>query len=348
MSDRRDEGLSRRAFVRGVAVTALGTAAGLAGPGCRRARAGKAGTDGAAAEGAAGTAGREAATAGASGAESPDGGTHVAGPAADEAGAPPAGPRARVVLVRDEAAVDEAGRIDAEVVGRMVDDAVCGVVEVDDPVEAWRTLVAPGDVVGIKTNVWDSLPTPAAVESRLRERILGAGVPESSLFLDDRGALETMSACTALVNARPARSHHWAGMGGCIKNYVPFVEEPSAFHPDSCADLGAIWTLPIVRDKTRLNLLVVLTPLFYGRGPHHFDRRFVWAYKGILASRDPVAVDAVGAELLRRKRMAYFGEDRPMVSTKHIGFAETRHGLGVADLARIDLVRSGWTQEPLV
>ena len=333
--------ISRREFVRGVAVGAAGAAAGLGMVGCRHAQAGKSTVEGGAASAAEPTAGVPA------GGTEPSAAT-AAVPDAGSSGTVAAGPRSRVVLVRDEAAVDDAGNLDDAVVGRMVDQAVCGVPEVDDPVEAWRGLVAPTDIVGIKTNVWDSLPTPPAVEARLRQRILEAGVPESSWRMDDRGALSTLAACTALINARPARSHHWAGMGGCIKNYVPFVEEPSTYHPDSCADLGAIWKLPVVAGKTRINLLVVLTPLFYGRGPHHFDRRWVWSYKGILASRDPVAVDAIGAEILRQKRLAFFGEDRPLVPTKHVAIAETRHGIGIADLSRIDVIKIGWMTDVLV
>jgi hypothetical protein len=336
MKDGREQ-LTRREFVRGVAVTAAGAAAGLGALDCRGAQAGKRGQDGAVPS-----------SGPAPAAAAPSASATATSPGEAEAETSAAGPRSRVVLVRDESAVDDTGNIDEAVVGRMVDQAVSGVTEVDDVAEAWRGLVTPNDIVGLKTNVWDSLPTPPAVEARLRQRILEAGVPESAWRMDDRGALSTLSACTALVNARPARSHHWAGMGGCIKNYVPFVEEPSAYHPDSCADLAAIWKLPVVQGKTRINLLVVLTPLFYGRGPHHFDRRYVWAYKGILASRDPVAVDAVGAELLRKKRISFFGEDRPLVPTKHIGLAETRHGLGVADLSRIDLVRLGWPDQVLV
>jgi hypothetical protein len=109
-----------------------------------------------------------------------------------------------------------------------------------------------------------------------------------------------------------------------------------------------MWNLPIVKGKTRLNILVALTPQFYGRGPHSFDPRHVWTYGGMFVSKDPVAVDALGAELLRLKRIAFFGEDKAVTPTKHIEYAETRHGIGVADLKRIDLVRLGWQEEMLI
>jgi hypothetical protein len=92
-------------------------------------------------------------------------------------------------------------------------------------------------------------------------------------------------------------------------------------------------------------VLLALTPQFYGRGPHSFDPRYVWNYGGMFVSRDPVAVDALGAELLRLKRLEFFGEDRPVTPTIHIQMADTRHGVGVADLKRIDLVKIGWQEK---
>ena len=54
-----------------------------------------------------------------------------------------------------------------------------------------------------------------------------------------------------------------------------------------------VWTYPIVKGKTRLNILCALTPQFYGRGANFFDRRYVWPYKGLIIGTDPVAVDAI-------------------------------------------------------
>jgi hypothetical protein len=40
---------------------------------------------------------------------------------------------------------------------------------------------------------------------------------------------------TALVNARPLRTHHWSGVGTCLKNYIQFVPEPSSYHDEGCS-----------------------------------------------------------------------------------------------------------------
>jgi hypothetical protein len=180
---------------------------------------------------------------------------------------------------------------------------------------------------------------------------MDAGVPEEKIAIDDRGVLKNpiFQNATALINTRPFRSHHWAGVGGCIKNYIMFVPKPYEYHGNSCADLAKIWNEPIVKGKTRLNVLVLLTPLFYGLGPHHYDPTYVWPYKGLLVGTDPVALDATALRLFAAKRQAHFGEDRPFTPpARHIALADTRHHLGVSDPARIELVKLGWSDGVLL
>jgi hypothetical protein len=274
-------------------------------------------------------------------------GTAVGAEALAGEGMPPA-KRSRVVLVRDENAVTAGGEINADVIRRMMDKGVSELVGADDPVECWRRLVGTPKLVGIKTNAWGNLPTPAAVEQAIEKRLRDAGAAKGRIPKTDRDARRMLADCDVLINARPLRSHHWSGIGGCIKNHIMFAPRPSAYHPDSCADLAGVWSLPSVKGKTRLNILVALTPLFHGRGPHHWDPRYVWPYKGIFFSRDPVAADALGAHLLAAKRRLELGDDKPATPTKHIRMAQVRHNLGLADLDRIDLVKVGWEKDALI
>lgn len=257
----------------------------------------------------------------------------------------------RVILIRDPEAIDAEGRVNAEVIRRMLDDAVSALLDQEDAVKAWKLLVRPKDTVGIKSNVWGRLSTPEEVEQALRARVMDAGVSKKNIDVDDRGILHNpiFRRATALINVRPLRTHAWSGVGGCIKNYVMFVPRPDKYHADSCADLGAIWNLPAVKDKTRLNVLVMLRPLFYGVGRHHFDPTYVWPYQGLLVGTDPVALDAVGLRIFQAKRLAYFGKERPMKPpAHHIVFADTRHGVGTSDMRKIELVKLGWKEGILI
>ncbi|MDW8104306.1 MAG: DUF362 domain-containing protein [Armatimonadota bacterium] len=257
--------------------------------------------------------------------------------------------RARVVLVRHKELLDARGKIHENVLMQMLDEAVCALLGVKTAVEAWKRLVKPTDLVGIKSNVWTPLPTPKEVERAIQKRLTDAGVAEGNIRIDDRGARQTLAGCTALINVRPVRTHWWSGIGGCIKNYIMFSDNPASHHPDACSSLASVWQLPAVRGKTRLNILLAFTPLFHGRGPHHWDPRYVWQYKGLFVSLDPVAVDAMGLKLIQAKRRQHFGEDVALETPPtHIRDAEVKYGLGVSDPARIELVKLGWKEEILL
>jgi hypothetical protein len=259
--------------------------------------------------------------------------------------------KVKVVLIRDENVIDPYGQINQKIVQQMLDQGVCAFLSEENPVQAWRKLIKPNDIVGIKSNVWAYLPTPKELEAAIYQRILDVGVSKKNISIDDREVLNNriFFSSTALINVRPLRTHFWAGIGGCIKNYIMFVSIPELFHTNACSLLGSIWHKPLVKGKTRLNILSLIRTQFYGRGPHFFNRRFVSDYKGILIGEDPVALDAVGTHLLQLQRLAYFGEDRPLDTTPiHIFVADKKYKLGVSDLRRIEVIKIGWMERSLI
>jgi hypothetical protein len=258
---------------------------------------------------------------------------------------------AKVVLIRNAEVLGPQDRVQEEILQSMLDEAVKSLLGTDKPMEAWKKLFKSSDVVGIKSNEWQKLPTPKELEAAIKRRLLDVGVAGKNIDIDDRGVLNNpiFLNATALVNVRPLRTHHWAGVGTCLKNYIQFVPNRSDYHEEGCSPLGKIWTYPIVKGKTRLNILSVLTPQFYGRGANFFDKRYVWPYKGLILGTDPVAVDAIGAHLLQAKRVAFFGEDKALdVPPIHIMVADKEYHLGVSDLRRIQLVKLGWMEEVLI
>ena len=258
---------------------------------------------------------------------------------------------AKVVLIRNADVLGQQDKVQEQILQSMLDEAVKSLLGTNEPMEAWKKLFKSSDVVGIKSNAWNRLPTPKELEAAIKRRLLDVGVMEKNISIDDRGVLNNLvfQNSTALVNMRPLRTHHWSGVGTCLKNYIMFVPDPWAYHDEGCSPLGKIWTYPIVKGKTRLNILSVLTPQFYGRGAHFFDRRYVWPYQGLIVGTDPVAVDAVGAHLLQVKRVAFFGEDKALdVLPIHIMAADKKYHLGVSDLSRIQLIKLGWMEEVLI
>ena len=259
--------------------------------------------------------------------------------------------KARVVLVRRREVLRADGKVNGPVVHAMLNEAVAALLQEKDTAAAWRRLVKPSDVVGVKSNVWGPLPTPPELEQAMREEIVRAGVRPDNVAVDDRGVRSNpvFRQMTALVNVRPMRTHAWSGVGTCLKNVIMFVDNPPDYHGDSCAALGAIWQLPQLAGKVRLNVLVMLTPQFHSVGPHSFAKDLVWPYYGLIVGVQPASVDATGARILQAKRRQHFGADRPISpSPHHIEIAGSRYGLGPTDPAQIDLVRLGLAEDALV
>ena len=252
--------------------------------------------------------------------------------------------KSRVVLIRNKDVLDSNYKIKAGQMQGMLDEAVTAALGIDDTKEAWKSIIRPEDVVGIKSNVWSYLPTPSELEQGIKKRVMECGVPEDKIGIKDRGLLtdDIFANATALINTRPMRTHHWSGVGSLIKNYIMFVNDPWTWHDDTCADLGKLLELPVCKGKTRLNVLVMMTPLFNGSGPHHFNPKYTWPYYGLVVGTDMVACDTVGVTILQNKRNEFFGEDRPLnPPPKHIFLADTRHGQGTADLSKIELIKLG-------
>ena len=257
----------------------------------------------------------------------------------------------RVVLVRHKGVIDKNGELVQEILQDMLDQAVTTLLNTTDTGSAWKQLFRPNDVVGIKSNVWHFLPTPRPLEEGIVKRLLETGVKEENVNADDRGVLGNpiFKRSTALINVRPMRTHHWSGLGTLMKNYIMFVPSPWGYHGNACERLGAIWLLPHVKGKTRLNILVMLTPLFHGIGPHHFSPQYTWPYCGLIVSIDPVAADATGARIIQAKRDEFFKEERPISPPpRHIAAADTRFKLGNSRPGNIQLIKLGWEKDILI
>ncbi|MBN1221998.1 MAG: DUF362 domain-containing protein [Candidatus Aminicenantes bacterium] len=259
--------------------------------------------------------------------------------------------KSRVVLVRHPDAVDDDYAINAEVIQNMFDEGVVRLFDAKGPADAFQKIVKPGEIVGIKSNVWSYLPTPPELEQAIVKRLEDAGIKKENIGIDDHTVKTNpiFQNSTSLINVRPLRTHYLAGISGVMKNYIMFADSQPAYHSNSCANLGALFNLPMVKGKTRLNVLCVLTPQYHGRGPHHFSRRYVWNYKGLLFSQDPVAIDAIGLRLIMAMRTRKLGKERAVPPVpKHIEEADVKHGIGTSDINKIELIKLGWEEDILI
>jgi hypothetical protein len=257
----------------------------------------------------------------------------------------------RVVLIRNQQLYAGGSAPDSAICEQMLDEAVRTLTGKNTAADAWASIIDPMDIVGIKTNVWNGLPTPPELNEILKARVLSVGVGEESVSVDDRGVKTNpvFHGSTALINIRPMRTHAWSGVGSLLKNYIMFADKPSDYHEDSCAILATLQDLPLVKGKTRLHVLVMFTPQFHHLAPSTFSEEYSWKYNGLLVGFDPVAVDSTGLRIIEAKRRDYFREDRPLnPPAKHIALADTRYHLGTSDPSKIELIKLGWDENSYV
>jgi hypothetical protein len=151
--------------------------------------------------------------------------------------------KSRVILIRDKRVLSSNGNFDKAVIEEMLDKALLRLTGAANIAAAWRQVLKPNDVLGIKSNVWSHLATPSELEQTLKEKAMGIGIKSNDISINDRGIRtdKVFQRASALINVRPARTHHWSGVGTLIKNYIMFDAKPWKWHGDSCADLAKLW-----------------------------------------------------------------------------------------------------------
>jgi uncharacterized protein (DUF362 family) len=144
--------------------------------------------------------------------------------------------------------------------------------------------------------------------------------------------------CTVIVNVPILKDHDISGVSIGLKNFYGAIHNPNKYHQNHCnpyiADLN---THPYIKEKVKLVVCDALTPQYHG-GPS-FKPQWTWQFGAILLSLDPVALDAVGADILEQKRRKQ-GLNSFREAGRNPEYIHTAagYGLGVDDLSKIEVV----------
>jgi len=143
---------------------------------------------------------------------------------------------------------------------------------------------------------------------------------------------------TAVVNIPVLKDHDVAGVTIGMKNFYGAIHNPNKYHDNACNPFVAeLSTHRYIKDKLRL--VVCDATLAQAHGGPAYSARWAWKMGALLLATDPVALDAVGADIIETKRRQL--RQPPLVrqgrEPKYIQTAQEL-GLGVADLDRIDRI----------
>ena len=141
----------------------------------------------------------------------------------------------------------------------------------------------------------------------------------------------------SLINVGLLKDHGLAGVSIALKNISHgVISHPDNFHDNSCDPfIAAINSIPVIKDKIKLHICNGIVGLYEG-GPMP-QKRHTWNNNRIILSRDPVALDTIGMNIIEGKRKeknlrSLF--NRPNLPV-HIDTA-AKYGLGVTDLNLIN------------
>jgi uncharacterized protein (DUF362 family) len=146
--------------------------------------------------------------------------------------------------------------------------------------------------------------------------------------------------CTAQISLPVLKDHDLAGVSASLKNWYGAIHNPNKYHDNQCSPFVAdLFGKSVLCQRTRLSLCDALTAQCHGGPAYSAD--FAWPCEAILASVDSVALDAVGAQLIERKRkkrgLPTLNEaQRP---PRWLTVAQNLNA-GVADISRIKVVES--------
>jgi hypothetical protein len=250
-----------------------------------------------------------------------------------------------VTIVRDKNAMDSSKNVDSTILNKMLKQTLTKLTGQKNTKDAWLSLVKPDDVIGLVPTPHLN-PTHDEVVDAVRSSLVSAGIPRERITLA-QGSPHKPKDCTALISLPALKAHWLTGIGTVIKNYILYSGHPSRYHENDSAKLGEIWHLPFVKGKTRLVLVDSLYPLC-DKGPQP-DPRYKWAYNGLIAGTDPVAVETVCLRIIEEKRRALRGEPWPLSPPPIcVEAADKVYGLGTSRMEEIRIEHFGWEQDILV
>jgi uncharacterized protein (DUF362 family) len=294
---------------------------------------------------------------------------------AEESAKPAEGGKSHVV-VAERAEFADRKNVDRNLVKQGVDTLVMKLSGKGNVDEAWRTFVSPRETVAIKFNgLFKNASTSPVVLWAICRGLVDAGVAQEKVIVFDRHMKDFETAAIkpfgdlpkvqfreasaawddevkvgpfktrltqiltreadAVINVPCLKHHVIAGVTLTMKNHTGSIPNAGNFHPklDTIAELNE---LPSIRKKTRLAICDALMGIF-DQGPEFKGAHWTWQAKSLLAATDFVALDAVGAEMIRKYRVDKGrGPTKPVPT--HIAHA-AEIGLGTADLNKIEVVR---------
>ena len=151
--------------------------------------------------------------------------------------------------------------------------------------------------------------------------------------------------CDAVINLPVLKDHGIVGVTMALKNLFGAIHNPNKYHLDGGDPYVAdVYMLPPIRQKVRLTICDALAPQYEG-GPSYMPQ-WAWPYRGVLVSRDPVALDSDGLADHRAEARRAGDEAAARMSNASRCISRARPMRGIASARTIRRPSTSWRYEP--
>jgi uncharacterized protein (DUF362 family) len=130
-----------------------------------------------------------------------------------------------------------------------------------------------------------------------------AGYSENIEFSGSVGTCfsKIMDRVDALISVPVLKDHDIAGVSIGMKNFYGAIYNPNKFHGNRCDPYVAdLCNHPMIKNKLRL-IVCDASRVQVHNGPAFYPK-YAWEYGGLLVSRDPVALDYIGWQIIEKRR----------------------------------------------
>ena len=172
--------------------------------------------------------------------------------------------KSRVVIARDPLLRQSGAGLDSSRLLKLLDRALQSFYDRDSPLEAWKRLARPGEVVGLKVNclAGKGISTNVQLVDAICERLQQAGIPAKDIVIWDRLNADLESAGFRLASRQ--------GRIRCLGNEVLGYEEDLATFGSVASLLSntltrlchAVINLPVLKDHGIVGVTMALKNLF--------------------------------------------------------------------------------------
>ena len=288
------------------------------------------------------------------------------------------GGKTRVVMATNKAIMPKEGEIATGVAEKMLGTSMAKLTDSKTGAQAWKKLFSPKDVVGIKINCLfgKGVSTRPELVDAVIAGLKMAGVKEDNIIVWDRSSSDLVKCgfipnkngpgvkyfaddnswgpevskgnfkgkittvidekVTAIINMPILKTHGMTGISCCLKNHYGSFDNPGNHHGNSCIAMADFNSLPKVVEKTRLVVVDAIRPQFNG-GPG-LQAQDQFNYYSLMVSKDPVAADYEGLQIIRSVRAKHNLEDFPASKIAWLKASQDL-GCGTCDPSKIEFVQ---------